>query len=74
MNNWDDNTDEIVSQCIDFPNKVDRFWVDENRNTERFRVRQFHNGVQVGTDMYAFDMEGVYALIRLLTGERKSAA
>lgn len=71
--NWDDKTDEIVAQCVDLPNKQDSFWLEENRTKERFRVRYFHNGVQVGSPMYAFDMEGVYALIRILTGDRGAA-
>ena len=73
MRNWDDKTDEIVSQCIDFPDKINRCWVDENRTIERFRIRHFYNGVQVGESMYAFDMTGVYALIRLLTDNRGAA-
>lgn len=71
-NNWDDKTQEIHSQIIDLPKREDRDFciLEENKTTERFRVRYFVNGHQVGAPMYAFDGEGAMALVRLMLGDR----
>lgn len=71
MQNWDDKTQEIVGQCIDFSRAGVRehIWVEENRTTERFRVRQFHNGVQVGPDNFFETREQTMACVRLLIGD-----
>ena len=74
MKKWDDKTDEIVLQTIDTLKPGEFFQIEENRNLERFRVKWFVNGVQVGSPMYAFDLTGVFAIIRLLYGERNTAA
>ena len=73
MNNWDDKTDEIVSYCVDWKEDGVRnhLFIEENRNTERFRVRRFVNGVEDGFPMYAFDWDGVDALISLVSGKKR---
>ena len=71
MKNWDDKTQEIVGQCIDFDTEEGHnyIWMEENRKIEKFRVRHFHNGIQVGASIICSDREQAMAAVRLLAGD-----